>query len=293
MRRASPLTPSGTFRAAAVALGLVLCAGFPLHAGEGLELPPAGALVNLPTEGKAYAPGERLAFRLSWSGLVAGHAAMSVAEEVVDGRPMWLLTSTTRSTKAIDWFYPVRDRVESRIDPDTGIPLRIEIDQHHGRRTRVRTTVFDQAAHQATTFQPGHDPVMEETPPNVHDILSCLYYLRSFPRLEPGETYVIDVHEGKKNWRLLVHALRREPVGTPAGAFDTVAVRAEVRFKGVFFDRGDVRIWFTDDARHLPVKVQIKIRVGSVLAELVDSTLPALPVSVAAEPARAAARATP
>jgi hypothetical protein len=61
----------------------------------------------------------------------------------------------------------------------------------------------------------------------------------------------------------------------------------------VFFDRGDVRIWFTDDARHLPVKVPIKIRVGSVLAELVDSTLPALPVSVAAEPARAAARATP
>jgi hypothetical protein len=246
--------------------------------------------------GTAYAPGERLDFRVSWSGLVAGHAAMSVAEDVLDGRPMWLLTSTTRSTKAIDWFYPVHDRVVSRIDPDTGVPRRIDIDQRHGRRTRVRSTVFDQMARQATTFQPGREPVAVETPPDVHDILSCLYYLRSLPGLDPGETYVIDVHEGKKNWRLLVYALEREPVTTPAGTFDTVAVRAEVRFNGVFFDRGDVRIWLTDDVRHVPVKVQIKIRVGSVLAELMDSTLPALApplVRVAADREPAAARATP
>lgn len=233
----------------------------------------------------AYAPGEALAYRISWSGLPAGEATMSVREEINGkGEPVIVLTSVTRSNRTVSMFYKIRDRVVSRIDPVTGAPIMIEIDQRHGRRKRIHTTLFDQPGGQATTYRPGREAVTVETPPLVHDILSVLYHLRTIPELVPGRTEVIDVHEGKKNWQLLVHTLGKKTIKTPAGRFKTVQVKAEVKFKGVFFDRGDVRIWMTDDQRHIPVKIAIGIRIGKVLIELKQQTLPPLealtPVSI-------------
>jgi hypothetical protein len=210
-------------------------------------MPPPGALVNVLPKRKAYASGEVLAYDINWSGIPAGRAVMSViAGTDASGAKVDRLVSIVRSNKVVSVFYKVRDRVV----------------RANGR---------------ASTLRPGRDPVTADIPPNAHDIISCLYYLRSLDGIEPGVTKIVDVHEGGKNWRLLVHAEKRERVTVPAGTFDTVRVRAEVRFHGVFFDRGDVRLWLTDDARHVPVRVSIKIKIGQVLADLVGRALPPLP----------------
>jgi hypothetical protein len=241
-------------------------------------MPPPGALVNVLPKRKAYASGEVLAYDINWSGIPAGRAVMSViAGTDASGAKVDRLVSIVRYNKVVSVFYKVRDRVVSEIDPDTGVPRRISIDQRHGNHVRVQEVVFDRANGRASTLRPGRDPVTADIPPNAHDIISCLYYLRSLDGIEPGVTKIVDVHEGGKNWRLLVHAEKRERVTVPAGTFDTVRVRAEVRFHGVFFDRGDVRLWLTDDARHVPVRVSIKIKIGQVLADLVGRALPPLP----------------
>lgn len=243
----------------------------------GGAMPPPGALVNVPPAHHAYAPGEALAYEISWSGVPAGRAVMSVVGGTdKDGRPVHRLISVANTNKVVTVVYKVRDRIMSEIDPVTGIPRHILVDQRHGSRIRIQEVFFDQAHRRATTYQPKRKPVTVDTPPNVHDIISCLYYVRSMDGLEPGKTVVVDVHEGKKNWRLLIHGERREHITVPAGSFDTLEVKAEVRFQGVFFDRGDVRLWLTEDARRIPVLVSIKIQVGRVLAELTHMTLPPL-----------------
>ncbi|MDH5526647.1 MAG: DUF3108 domain-containing protein [Nitrospirota bacterium] len=237
--------------------------------------PQVGELLNVPLERYAYRPGESFHYRLSWGGVTAGKSSISIAEgTAVDGSPVWNIVSTAESSDFISVFYPVRDHIVSQLDPQTHLPRRIEIDQRHGKRKRVRTTVFDRVGQSATTFQAGRDPVTSAVPPRVHDILSCLFYFRSLPGLEPGQTRVIDVHEGKKNWRLLIHVEERERVEVPAGAYDTLRIRAEVRFRGVFYDRGDVHLWLTDDANRVPVKVRVKIQIGSVISDLTRVTLP-------------------
>lgn len=227
---------------------------------------------------RAYAPGEHLSYTISWAAIPAGKSSMSVAAaQDADGNPVNRFVSVARSNKAISLIYKVRDRIVSQVDAVTALPQRIDISQRHGRRVRIRGVVFDQAAHRATTYQEGREPVTVETPPGVHDIISCLYAFRSMPDLEVGRTVTLDVHEGKKNWKLLVHVESRQRTVVPAGTFDTLRVRAEVLFQGVFFDRGDVFLWITDDERHVPVQVSVKIRLGRVLAALDHMTLPDLP----------------
>lgn len=249
----------------------------PLETGGTIDLPSPedGVLLNVPLERYVYRPGEVFRYRLSWAGVTAGKSSISLQEgKAVDGATVWNIVSDAESSDFVSVFFPVKDHIVSQLDPETQVPRRIDIDQRHGKRKRIRTTVFDQVGHHATTFQARRDPVTVDTPPRVYDILSCLFYFRSLPDLEPGQARAIDVHEGKRNWRLLIHVEGRERVKVEAGTFDTLRVRAEVRFRGVFYDRGDVHLWLTDDANRVPVQVRVKIQIGSVLAELYAMNLP-------------------
>jgi hypothetical protein len=260
--------------AATAALALLLAAPGPVAGAEAeAEVP-----TNLGVPRPAYAAGEFLSYSLSWAGVPAGNSTMSVvAGKGQDGDPVLWLVSLTRSNRAVSHVYPIQDRVVSELDPETRLPRRTDIAQHHGRRERVRTILYDQAKQTATTQWKGRDPVTMKTPPRVQDVLSVLYHFRSLDGLEPGRTVAIDLNDGKHNTRLRVHVEQREEVLVPAGRFDTLRVWAEIRFEGVFLDEGDARLWITDDARHVPVQVSVKVPVGRVTAELSDMALPPLP----------------
>lgn len=263
--------PSGI----AVLLVVLVLGGLPVNADEAV-LATEEKERNPLLERVAWQPGEFLNFDVFWSGVPVGNSTMSVAAGAgADGEPETKLVTTARSNDFLSVFYPVKDHIVSHLDPATDLPRRIEIDQRHGKRKRIRNTVFDRERQVATTYQKNREPHEVAIPPRVHDILSCFYYFRNVRDLVPGQTTVIDVHEGKKNWRLLVHVLNKETVTVPAGEFHTVQVKAEVRFRGVFYDRGDVRLWLTDNVLHIPVKVRVKIQLGAVVLDLVDIRLPA------------------
>jgi len=261
------------------------------EAGDDVDL---DTLTNVPLPRRAYAPGEFLSYRIAWAGLPAGKASMSVLNgKAEDGRPVLWLVSITRSNRAVSAIYPVKDRVVSHVDPVTNLPERIDIAQRHGRRQRIRAIVFDQAGRKATTLWAGRKPVTMPTPPRVQDIVSCLYYFRDRPDLAPGSVATIDVNDGKRNWKLTVRVEGRERVTVPAGSYDTLRVEAEVRFEGMFLDQGQVRLWLTDDVRHVPVQVSVKIPIGWVFAELTDMALPPLGPERSAVPVGAPVAPTP
>jgi hypothetical protein len=99
------------------------------------------------------------------------------------------------------------------------------------------------------------------------DSLSCFAYART-KQLEPGVKFSIDIYDGKELHPAVVTVLRRETVKTAAGEFKTVVVHPKLKTGGIFDKTGDLLIWMTDDARHLPVKMVSKVRIGSVTAEL-------------------------
>jgi hypothetical protein len=41
-------------------------------------------------------------------------------------------------------------------------------------------------------------------------------------------------------------------------------------FKGLFINKGDIRVWFTTDERRIPVRMKAKVIIGSIVADLVD-----------------------
>jgi hypothetical protein len=55
----------------------------------------------------------------------------------------------------------------------------------------------------------------------------------------------------------------------PSGTFDTIVIKPLMKSEGIFSRKGDIFIWLTDDLKHIPVKMQTKAAVGSIIATLV------------------------
>ncbi|HEX3748334.1 MAG TPA: DUF3108 domain-containing protein [Bryobacteraceae bacterium] len=108
-----------------------------------------------------------------------------------------------------------------------------------------------------------------EIPPCTHDIAGGLYFLRSL-NIEPGQSALMPLTDGKKSAVVKVEAQQREEIKTPAGVFKTVRYEAYV-FDNVLYRRpAHLYVWLTDDPRRLPVQIRVRMQVtiGSITLQL-------------------------
>ncbi len=240
--------------------------------GFSAEQPQILAKNNVRTVNRAFTPGEKLTYMISWSNIIdAGIATMEVKSgKTADGRPTYEIFSTTHSVGVVETFFPVRDTVESIMDAEGLYSLEFRLKESHGKRKREREMVFDQKAHSVTESVNRGQPETFTVPDAVQDALSSLYYVRTRSDFVVGKSIVVDVHDGGKNWSVEVQVLGREKMKTPAGEFDTIKVKTYPKYEGVFTHKGEIYIWFTDDTRKIPVLMKSIISIGSIVATLTE-----------------------
>jgi len=109
-----------------------------------------------------------------------------------------------------------------------------------------------------------------DVPPCVHDVLAALAKLRTLRTLGPGQTATLPISDGKKFVMARVDGQERERVSTKLGQFQTIRYEAFL-FNEVLFKRSArLLIWISDDARRIPVQVQVRMRIhiGNVTFQL-------------------------
>jgi hypothetical protein len=84
-----------------------------------------------------------------------------------------------------------------------------------------------------------------------------------------GKSLYVDIFDSNKLWKVEVLVLRKEKIKTKLGSFNTVVIKPLMQSEGIFNKKGEIFIWLTDDQKHVPVKMQTKVVVGSITATLV------------------------
>ena len=70
--------------------------------------------------------------------------------------------------------------------------------------------------------------------------------------------------EGKKIVHYNLQMTGKEVINTPLGSLLCKVVRPFREGKNLFKNQGDMQIWISDDQKKLPVKIQIKMKFGSM-----------------------------
>ncbi|MGH9381025.1 MAG: DUF3108 domain-containing protein [Thermoanaerobaculia bacterium] len=244
-----------------------MVAGLPLLAAAAdAEFPSPVAMREL--------VGERLEYRIRWSGIPVGSATM----EVGLGPEPWLveMRSTADSLPVIDLIYPVEDRVVSRAVTSSLRAKSYRKVSREGPRHEHREILFDHTNGAAGTVIDGKRIPYLPVPKDVLDPLSAIYAYRLHPAPE-GNPPELPVTDGEKliTARMRIRGLER--VTTPAGTFDTVVVEPQIEGLGGIFRRSPnakIHLWITRDRWRRLVKMETKVAIGSVAVELTEVTEP-------------------
>jgi hypothetical protein len=218
----------------------------------------ATTAVSVPVE-QTYAQGETLDFTLTWMKVTGGVARMTIAPS---GDSLYRITSVARSTGGISRLFKVRDEIETTVDRSdfSTISYVKRLDERGDKM--LETTTIENGVATRKRKKIKKVPV----PRPVFDPISVIYYFRTL-ELAPGQSYELTLISDGKLYTVHARVIRRENVTTPAGTFSTLLVEPEMASAGVQREER-LFIWYSDDERHLPVRIRTEVKFGSVTATL-------------------------
>jgi len=172
--------------------------------------------------------------------------------------------------------FKFHQHVESTADLEPLTALHTDKVEEQGKRSRVLEAVFDHKTHKVTWSERSPNPqsgAFDFTEP-IQDVLTVIYYLRT-QNLTVGNSFDVPVTDAGRVFRLSVRAVEEKEIDTVLGKVKTVRVDpALFGDTSLVHARGQLSIWLTEDDRHLPVRAQLKIDLGTFDIKLKRVTYP-------------------
>lgn len=213
---------------------------------------------------RAFRAGEKLTYAISYLGMTAGYFTMEVKTTTYNNRPCYQIISEARTTSGIEWIYRMRDRLVSYVDRAGLFTWRYE--KHIDESSDNKQEIFE--FNQSTHVLRKPDGGTENIPLYCQDVISAIYFMRA-QALQVGGTYTMPCYDGRKLYDLVVRVPKLEVIEVGGTEIPCLMVTPLLKFQGAFRTRGQINMWVTNDERHIPVKMQSSIAVGSFVAELV------------------------
>lgn len=247
-------------------------------------IPKIGGIFEYPNRRVSPDPiwvGEKLVYDLTYFGVLAGTFTLQTQPyKVINQRKVYHIEGLVKTSRVFDLVYRVNDSVESFLDYEGLFSHRFHLVLDESKQTRDALELYDSEKKQAyywnrwNHYKKGYSESKEFLPmqPFPQDAVSGLYYLRTLPIAVGKSPKFPFVTEGK-SWETTLVGVRTEVIDSPMGKIKTIVVRPETRFEGKIKETGDVQAWITDDDRKILVRVEAKIKIGVVVAQLKEAQL--------------------
>lgn len=166
-------------------------------------------------------------------------------------------------------LFAINNDYTTYIDPATGLPFRVEESARDAIRSADSVQDFNQPA--------GSDAISpkQRTVPGTYDLISAFYRARALP-LNDGGVYNLSVRGQGVDYQAELKVVGRDTIRTNVGSFPTIVTEVKVNNSPL----RNIKIYFSDDERHVPVLVTGRVRSGDLKAELAGTELVKQPDAV-------------
>jgi hypothetical protein len=238
---------------------LLLAIIFPLFAQEKEVLTP------VPFSQAPYLIGERLTYNVSFSNFPsAAHVEVEVVSRgVYFGRDAIQLRGHVETTGVINVaLYAINNDYMSYVDPSTGLPFHSEETARDAIKSADSADDLNQAA--------GNEaiPPKQRGFPGKYDFISAFYRARALP-LTNGAVYNLSLHGVATDYQAELKVVGKDMIRTNVGSFSTIVTHIRVDNSEI----KNLRVYFTDDERHVPVLMTARLSAGTLRAELAGSEI--------------------
>lgn len=217
-----------------------------------------------------YSGHEKLVYDVSWTGgIKIGelHLEVNALSGVVDGYE--IKAAVTTKNGALNLVYPIEDLHVTKVMGPNRLPYHYEIWQKEGYKYRAHRIIeYNQKNGYIRYVKNDRIEGEYHVVGEVNNEFSSFFNSRLMPFTIGGQ-FVVPTFADKKRVNVVVHAVSQKKFDqTIIGPVTTVAIMPVMTFKGLYDKRGDTVIWYTDDECRVPIRINSKIIIGSLTAEL-------------------------
>ena len=250
---------------------LILASSASLHAQIlGLGKPAAPVVIPaLPAPDASYSfpSHQTLTFSVDWRVYTAGTAVFHLEQQGNTEK----VTATADTVGNLNMIFPVLDKFDSGFDVKTGCSTGFSKTLSEGRRKVSSELTFNYAAGKQNEVSKNLVKGTTTThqaniPACVQDSLSAIFYVGSRP-LIVGQQVRFPLADSMRTVTVAMKVEGKEEIKTPAGTFQTVRVQPTAE-EGIVKNRGTIHVWYTDDARHMPVQIRARLFWGTITFHL-------------------------
>ena len=223
----------------------------------------ATARIVPPSDAYHFPAHQTYFYNADWHLLSAGTAKLTM-ESSANGQHAVLTADTSGF---VNLLFAVHDQFRTTINPRTFCSLAVSKRTQEGSRQRQTEVHFDytrgKSLLQEKDLKTGAVKHVEHPIPRcVTDVMSGFYYVGSLP-LSPGQSFVFPLNDGGPTGEITATVEAREQIKTPAGVFPTLRVSA-IATAGPLKNKGRAWVWYSDDARRIPVLMKAKVKWGTL-----------------------------
>lgn len=225
-------------------------------------------------DNRSFDLGEKLEYRVHYGMLNAAVATMEIGEKVVyrNNRPCYKVDVFGKSVGVFDLITRINDNWGTYLDTAAIIPHGAYRILEEGRYRKYEYVDFDHQKEQAITTlldkktKEPREPIITSIPKNVQDMVSGYYYIRTldFSKIPEGEVITVDAFFDEEKYDFKIRYHGKEMLRTKLGKFNTIVLQPLLPKNGLFTGEDAIKVWISDDANKIPLKVKAKMFVGAV-----------------------------
>ena len=218
----------------------------------------------------AFQAGEQSTFKVYCTlgvYIAAGEASFTINQEHFNNKPVYHITGEGKTYSFYDSFFRVRDKYETFVDTASLLPVKFLRHVEEGSYRKNENVTFNHQTGTAVT----NDGVFK-VPNCVQDVVSAIFYARNidFNKYKPEDKIPFTMFMDNEKYDLYIRYLGKETIKTKYGKFRAIKFKP-LLVKGTIFEGGEkMLVWVSDDANHLPLRVESPISVGSIKVDMMS-----------------------
>lgn len=222
--------------------------------------------------------GETHLLRVKYLGIVIGHLKLKVESPVlIKNRKVSHFKAILKSEKFYSMIYSLEDTVDSYVDYENFLPVKYVLRQRETGKEIDDLQLFD---HEKFKSYLWYKKVKNKKitkykkngfiPIYFQDIFSGVYFMRSLVG-DIGTKYEFPVSTKTKLYLSTIFFEKKEVINIDGKKYNAIKIKSLSKFPGVD-DKKDkfIYFWLSDDNLRKLLKVQLKIKIGTAVGELVE-----------------------
>lgn len=208
---------------------------------------------------------ENLQYRVTMQNIYAGESNIAIHYTSLGNEPVYKIISETRSNRFVDFIYKIRDKVIMIVNPENYSLLHVTKKINQGDYIKRYSSIIDYK--ESKIFYKGDEIPIEG---NVYDPLGIILNLR-LQKLTLNNSFSFVSYNKKKLQNVIITVKGKETIQVPNGEY--ICWILEPEFEYLDDEDETMKIWISDDAESIPIKIEKYGKYGTMVLSLSEYSI--------------------